>query len=372
MKFLKKSFANLFVVNLVLFFIWQPVAQSQLIPNRDLGSSTSPTGQKNSYERVAVPSLNEEESKGGMFNQRLQADSNNSDMGTYTRIKVHILGEVQHPGVYVVTVSDRLTDALKFGIPKRSSQRIIQIRHPDEKTRFFDLYRYYYDGDLSHNPFLKDNDVIFVPNHNGVLRIEGPVARPGLYELGYEKNLWQIVSLAGGETTASSKIHAIKVIRFSEGGEKFVLDVENTPAELKKFRIDKGDIIVVPDVINNPDDFDYKVETIPGENHFYPTATPSVFVVGNVSQPGPYPYKSHLLVRDYISYASPSPIANMRNASLIRDGKKRRVKFDDKLKAGDTVMVRGKLNYGLVIGSVSTVLSLALTSLLLENTIRNR
>lgn len=371
MKIFKEILIKLIIANLIGFFVWQPVVYAQSTNDRDLTSSsgTAPI-QRGNYEHVSVPSLSEGESKANIYN--LGTQNNPQNLGDYPRIKVHILGEVGSPGVYVMSVSDRLTDALKFGVPKRTSQRIVQIRHPGEKTRFFDLYHYYHNGNLDQNPYLKDNDVIFVSKHNGAVRVEGPVARPGLYELSYEKNLLQIIQLAGDQTTAASKIQPIKIIRFSEGGKKFVLDVENTPKELKRFKIDKGDIIVVPDMINNPKDFDYKVETIPGENHFYPTATPSVFVVGQVSQPGPFPYKSHLQVRDYVAYAGPAQTANMRYVTLVRHGKRKKVSFDNKLHSGDIIMVKGKINYGLVVGSLSTVLSLTLTSLLVENTLRSR
>lgn len=360
------------IAYLVAFFILVPSVNAQLFHDRNLENQNSRNDKQN-----LVPSFNSTESDEGPKNTGTQASSsygkNASGYGPGVQtIRIHVLGNVINPGVYTIGLSDRLGFVLETAQIKRKSQRLIQVRHPQKKTKYYDLYRYYHEGDLNHNPYLEDNDVVFVPQHNGVIRIEGPVSRPGTYELYYEKNLMQIIGLAGGLTTAASQIDPIKVVRFSEGGKKFILDVSNSQSDLKNFKIAKGDIIIVPDIINNPKNFDYKVETIPGENHFYPTATPNVFVAGQVTQPGPFPYKSHLQVRDYVANAGPTQTANMRYVTLVRNGKRTRVSFDNKLHAGDIIMVKGKINYGLIVGSLSTVLSLTLTSLLVENTIRGR
>lgn len=284
------------------------------------------------------------------------------------RISVHVLGDVANPGIYKTQVSSRAADILALATPKRKTIRVIQIRHPGEKTRYFDLYQYYYFGNLAQNPYLKDNDVIFVPKAKGAVRIEGPVARPGTYELWYEKNLYQIVQLAGGFTSAMSKMHPIKVIRFSDGGEKFILDVVQTKSSLKNFKIQKGDIYVVPDVINVAKKFDYSVESIPGENLVYPTSVPDVFVIGAVTQPGAYPYKSHFTVKDYIGYAGPSEIAKLRSVVVMREGKKKHRKLSDKVYAGDVIIVKEKNvdSFMKYVGIASTILSVTLTALLLE------
>lgn len=353
---------------LIAFFIWMPCASAQLFHDKNLTNQSAQAENKN-----LVPSFNstesEERSGGGVPNS--PSYTGNGQGQELQTIRVHVLGDVIKPGIYSIGLSNRLSSVLDTAQLKRKSQRLIQIRHPQEKTRYYDLYRYFLEGDLNHNPYLKDNDVVFVPKHNGAIRIEGPVSKPGIYELNYEKNLLQIIQLAGGFAAAASKIEPIKVIRFSEGGQRSVLDVEHSQGNLKKFKIAKGDIFIVPDVINNSKDFDYKVETIPGENHFYPTATPNVFVAGQVMQPGPFPYKSHLLVRDYVAHAGPTQTANLRQVTLIRDGKRQRVAFNEKLHSGDIIMVRNKLNYTLVIGTVSTLLSVTLTALLLENTLKN-
>jgi protein involved in polysaccharide export with SLBB domain len=289
----------------------------------------------------------------------------------YTHINVHVLGDVENPGLYTVEISERLSNALSFASPKRSSLRIVQLRTPGQGTRSIDLYKYYFQGDLGNNPFLKENDVIFVPQHKGIVRIEGPVARPGLYELANEKNLDDVTRLAGGMTSATSNIHPVKVIRFSEAGKKFVLNVSNTRRDLRNFKIMKGDIIIIPDIVNNPSKFDYTVESIPGENLFYPTSTPNVFVMGQVGLAGSFPYKTQLRIKDYLASASPTPQAKMDTVSLIRNGKRMTARFDEKPIPGDILLVKSKLSVGTIVAALSTTLTLALTTLLLRDQLKN-
>lgn len=328
------------------------------------------------FERTNVPSLEDVRSDDEQTHPssllKKTTELTPDEQFLVPNIKIHILGDVKAPGFYTIAVSERLSNTIALANPKRSTQRIIEIRHPDQKTEQYDLYRYYYFGDLSQNPYLNNNDVLFLPSHKGSIRIEGPITRPGIYELYHEKNMEDLIKLSGGLTTAASTVHPIKVIRFSEGGKKFILDVANTKQDRKNFKINKGDIIIVPDIINDPKNFDYKVETIPGEQHFYPTATPNVFVVGNVIQPGAYPYKSHLQVKDYVAYAGPNVDASLKNVTLTREGKQKRLKFNDTLNAGDIIMVRGRPNYTKTVTIVSTALSVVLTALLLEQTVRNR
>lgn len=290
------------------------------------------------------------------------------------QINVHVLGDVKVPGVYKAKVSDRLVDLVNLAQPNRLRLRIVQVRHPNEKTKFVDLYQYYYFGNLEHNPFLKDNDVVFVPKMKGAVRIEGPVFRPGLYEINQEKNLMQIVALAGGFTAARSLNHDIKVIRYDENGKKQLVNVQHDEDRLKDFRIQLGDVYVVPDVINADKEFDYTIETLPGEKIVYPTSVPDVFVIGAVTTPGAYPYKSHLTVKDYIGFAGASANAHLRSVKIVRGNKKKNHKLYASVQAGDVILVREKnldvfLKY---IGITATILSVTTSAIVFQDYIKNR
>ncbi len=367
----KNIFVQCVTIFLIVFLVDGPLyAQQSGSINRDtslIQRTTNP--QQGNYD---VRSLNVKTDS----QQVLPINSAQiSDMSSalMQAISVHVLGDVADPGVIKVKVSDRAADVLKLAVPNRSTVRSFQIRHPEEDTRYFDLYQYYYFGNLNHNPYLKENDTIFVPQSKGAVRIEGPVARPGVFELGSEKYLSQIVRLAGGFTASLSKMQPIKVIRFSDESEKFVLDVVQTEESLKKFEIKKGDVIAVPDVVNANNKFDYSLEVIPGENSVYPTSVPDVFVVGAVTQPGPYPYKSHLTIKDYVGFAGASADASFRSVSIMRDGKKKSYRLHDKMQAGDVLIVKQKSRSQMVtyVSIASALLSVAMTAVLINEYTKN-
>jgi protein involved in polysaccharide export with SLBB domain len=323
-----------------------------------------------------VPNLDDEEGNKSLLNQNSNSLSNmNQSFNQFEqKIKVHVLGDVVNHGVYNAVVSDRALDILKMAKPKSESLRIFQIRNPAYKTRYYDLYQYYYFGNLKHNPYLRDNDVIFIPNSKGSLRIEGPVKRPGLYELWNEKNLLQVVNLVGGFTRAMAKTKPLRVIRFSEGGQKFILDVEHTKSDLRRFKIQKGDIIIVPDIINMNKEFDYSVESMPGENIVYPTSVANIFVIGAVNEPGSYPYKSHLTIKNYLGFAGASANANLRSVRILRNGKRVRKRLHGKVQSGDVIIVREKgLNKFLGYLSIaSTLIGVTLSTIVLKDVISNQ
>lgn len=374
MRFFFIILRTVFFAHIVAVFTVGPsMAQTALSPF-PMSKKNLEDSQQNSDSIRSLSNTNTDLLNSGVksYNSSSSLSANTSLGQNYSIIKIHVLGDVENPGIYQVDISERLSNVLALAVPKRPSQRLVQLRNPSGGTRVFDLYKYYYQGDLANNPFLKENDVIFVPPHKGAVRIEGPVARPGLYELSNEKTLDDIVRLAGNMTSAVSSIHSIKVIRFSEEGKKFVINVKDTSHDRRDFKIMKGDIIIIPDIVNNPSKFDYTVESIPGENLFYPTSTPNVFVMGQVSQAGSYPYKSQLRVKDYIAYASPSPQARLNRVTLIRDGKRTPLRFDEKPIPGDILVVKSKISVGVIVTALSTAMTLVLTTLLLKSQLENQ
>lgn len=329
------------------------------------------TQTKSTTEQGTVSSFGKEVENAGATLGGQNLPVNPGDVALKQAIKVHVLGDVQTPGVYSGYVSQRLTDIIRFAGPNRASTRIVRIKN-ESGTKYYDLYQYYYHGNLKHNPFLRDGDVIFIGKPKKVVRIEGPVVRPGVYELSYEKNLKQVIRLAGGTTHAASDIAPIKVIRFSDAGQKFVETVENQKSKTGRFKVKTGDIVVIPDIVNGAQNFDYSVESIPGENLFYPTATPEVFVMGEVIQPGPFPYKSHLKIKDYVAYAAPSADAKLKSITVVRNGKRKRLKFHSDVQAGDILIVHTKAKAGTIIATTSAAVTLILSTFLLEREIRSR
>lgn len=290
------------------------------------------------------------------------------------KVNVHVIGDVYAPGVYNFQLSQRLSEALEMAGPIRGSTRLVQVKYPDGKFKVYDLYKYFFYGNLSQNPRLVDGSVISVLPHRGVVRVSGAVKRSGLYELNGEKNLLSMISLAGGTSLHHNKIDPVVVVRYNENRQKVVDHVVFAKKDLKQYKVFAGDIIYFPDRINKAENFDFSTETIPGENAVYPTSVPDVFVIGAVSAPGPYPYKSHLTVKDYVGFSGATQDAKLSRVKIFRDGKKKTYTMNSKVQAGDVIIVKPKALTEVMkyVGIISTVMGVTLTALILKDTIRDQ
>lgn len=288
---------------------------------------------------------------------------------------VHVTGFVAKPGVYKVIPSDKVTDALKYagGLLENGSKRRIQLRRESD-SETLDIYLYENSGDTSQNPFLMENDVIFVPAKLGEIRVEGPVNRPGVYEIGKSVSLASAIQMAGGFTTGRSLKDPIRVVRYDDNEQKEVIEVENSASSLKAFKLVKGDIVVVPHLLLTDKKFDYNPNRIPGDNIFYPTMDNNVYVIGAVVTPGPYTFQPNFSYREYVNMAGPTRNIGKHSIKVFRrDGKKIRVSQNTIIQPGDTLIVpESKFKTEVLIGIAASVVSLALSSVILVDQLKNQ
>ena len=255
--------------------------------------------------------------------------------------QVHVLGEVHSPGTYRLGPSVRLAEAISMagGVKEGGSFRNMELRSGGT-NRKVDLFRFLHKGDLSANPFLQDNDVIFVPYAERAVRIEGPIKNGGIYELVNEKNVWDIIELAGGYTSGVSQEDDVVLVRFDEKEKKKVVKVANVMSELKQTPIQNGDVIVVPHIFMKNKKFDYTISQLPGDHIFYPTSNDSIYVVGAVTGGGAYPYNAHFGVQEYVNMSGPTPLSKVRKARVMTaDGHTIRNTKKYSLNPGDTIIV---------------------------------
>lgn len=312
------------------------IASPQLEPGRISGSSfgTKPKEEKQ------VPQILSPPVPGGGMSQFQESMTGGL---TY---QVHILGEVNKPGTYRITASTRLSEALQLagGILEHGSERQIQIRRNDGRGRRVDLLSFKLFGNLDANPYLLDNDVIFVPLRDRVVEIEGAIKRPGYYELKNERTLQDVVKLAGGFTAGVGAPIPIKVIRYDHGGKE-LLDIENTEASRNHFAVVDADVIFIPHILTEKNIFDYNIARLPGEHQlFYPSYDERVFVLGAVDQPGPYPFSPYYNVRQYLTLAGgTTKLAKVKKIKIIQtDGKIAKPDNRTPINPGDTIVVPEK------------------------------
>lgn len=287
--------------------------------------------------------------------------------GSAIYYNIHVLGEVEKPGTYKAVPSNRVADAIKYagGFLDTASQRYVQLRR-NKKTRYLDIYLYQTEGHLAQNPYLLENDVVFVPLKRAEFQIVGPVRRPGKYEISRSISLQRAIRLAGGFTTGRSLKKSIKIIRYDKTEKKQLIDIVNDSRKIKHFKIKPGDIIVVPHLLIADNKFDYTVDRIPGDNIFYPTVDSNVYVIGAVAQPGAYPFKPHLKAQEYVYMAGITKEGSKRYKLLKKNGKKIRYKKGMQLNPGDTIVVPTKaVTVGKTLAWFGSISSVILTTFVL-------
>ncbi len=273
------------------------------------------------------------------FNERVNLMTESSSANLLYQI--HVLGEVNNPGTYRVMASERLAEVVQRagGVEKQGSKRRIEIRRNGKTVRVIDLLQFKTFGKLKHNPYLLDNDVVFVPLKKRSVQIVGAVKRPETYEIVKEKNVQDMVELAGGFSTGVAKKEPVRLIRFVDGNKNIF---ELKYSDLEKTKIKNGDVIYIPNVVTAGHKFDYDIAELPGDNVFYPSFEDRVFVLGGVELPGAYAFNPYYNIQQYISLAGGySKLATKKMKILTPEGKRIRYKEDKDLQInpGDTILI---------------------------------
>jgi len=223
-------------------------------------------------------------------------------------VRVYVVGEVAAPGAYDVSSLSTPLNALfaAGGItPRGSLRRLEHYRGKQlvEEVDAYDLLLHGIRGDLRR---LENGDSLRVPPLETSVTIDGMVRRPALYELRNEKNLNEVLELAGGILPAAALRH-IEVQRLTAHEKRSMLsleigegsDKEALRGAFEKFQIQDGD-----------------------EIHIFPIApynTGAVYLEGHVLRPGRYSYHEGMKLTDLIpSYNDLLPEPSERYAEIIR------------------------------------------------------
>ncbi|MDP7526072.1 MAG: SLBB domain-containing protein [Candidatus Marinimicrobia bacterium] len=202
-------------------------------------------------------------------------------LGKLKSINVTFVGEVKLPGIHPLhPFSTVLTGLIQAGgVDTTGSLRNIQIIRGDNDPQQVDLYAFLSAGKTAAaNTRLQDNDVIFIPTRNSSIEIEGAVKRPGIYESIPGETVADLVDYAGGLKINAQ--HNLAVYRFNPASSSLEQNAKS--------------VIYVP--FNEA----HQV-TIQGNEQIIvyavPDYTKSVYVFGQVKNPGEYGFEEgmHLL-----------------------------------------------------------------------------
>lgn len=195
------------------------------------------------------------------------------------RVRVYVSGFVQRPGTFELSANQRLGDAVAMAgdvLPDVGSARNITVKAGGQ-TRSFDLLKFYSQGDMDQNPYLKGGDHIRVaPREPEVeqVQIAGAVPGPGWLEFRAGDRVSDLIAFAFG---------------FQPGADLDQIILSRTPpgsgiAELHTVtaRIENGELVVSPDMEVRRRDRLFV--------SFHPdtTRTATVALYGEVLRPGHY------------------------------------------------------------------------------------
>jgi len=201
-------------------------------------------------------------------------------LGRLRSIQIFVVGQAKRPGTYTVSSLSSLVTALfAVGGPSaKGSMRSIQLKRGNRVVADLDLYDLLVSGDKSHDAQLLPGDVIYIPPVGPLAAVTGSVNVPAIYELKPGAPLSDLVRWAGGlATTAEGQ--KVTVERIAERRvrkvEEFALDQPGMAHPVRD-----GDLVTVYALVPRFDN--------------------AITLRGNVAQPGRFPWREGMRVRDLI------------------------------------------------------------------------
>lgn len=223
-------------------------------------------------------------------------------------VRVYVVGDVFSPGAYDVSSLSTPLNALfaAEGVTQQGSLRRLQHYRGKQLIEEIDTYDLLLHGMRGDFARLENGDSLLIPPLGSVVKVDGMVRRPALYELHSEKTLEDALDLAGGILPAAALRH-IEVQRLVAHEKRTMLsleigeasDPEAIRSKLRSFSVQDGD-----------------------EIHIFPIApynSASIYLIGHVLRPGRYSYKPGMKLTDLVtSYADLLPEPSTRYAEIIR------------------------------------------------------
>ncbi|MFZ3017985.1 MAG: SLBB domain-containing protein [Gallionella sp.] len=205
----------------------------------------------------------------------------NVSLGKLRSIQVFVVGQAKRPGAYTVSSLSTLVNTLfaSGGPSLRGSLRNIQVKRNGGVVSELDMYDFLLKGDKTKDISLLPGDVIYIPPVGPLSAISGSINNPAIYELKKGANtLAGLIDLAGGLTTTA-------------GGDKVRVErIENRKMrKVEEFSLDQAGqrrLLKDGDVV--------QVEVISGQ------FGNAVTLRGNVANPGRYPWREGMRVKDLI------------------------------------------------------------------------
>jgi protein involved in polysaccharide export with SLBB domain len=204
------------------------------------------------------------------------------NMGRLRAIQIMVVGDARYPGTYTISSLSTLVNAIfvSGGPAPQGSLRHIEVRRDGKTLTDFDFYDLLVKGDKAKDVRLQSGDVLYIPHVGPLVAIAGSVNLPAIYEMKDQSTLNELIEVAGDLSNVADT-SKITIDRFADQARKtleFPLDAQSRSETLKD-----GDIVRVFSIVPRFED--------------------TVTLRGNVANPGRYPWKAGMRVRDLIPNA---------------------------------------------------------------------
>jgi protein involved in polysaccharide export with SLBB domain len=204
-------------------------------------------------------------------------------------IEVLITGQVNNPGIYVLSGYSNILHALIMagGVTEYGSLREVTIKRLNQQNKVVDIYDILVEGKIEPNISLRSGDSIFIKSSRKFIPVMGGVASEAVYEFIDGQTVEDVINIAGGITKEAS-YQKIIISRENEG-------VINSREANKSDVIKEGDRLFVP---YNTFHADYMM--INDIDQFIDTP---VEILGAIKKPGKYYLGADDKVSDLIEKA---------------------------------------------------------------------
>jgi len=203
-----------------------------------------------------------------------------ASIGRLRSVQIIVVGNARYPGTYTISSLSTLVNAIfaSGGPTPQGSLRDIQVRRDGQIITDFDFYDLLIKGDKSKDVRLQPGDVLYLPHVGPLVAVSGSVNSPAIYEIKEGSNLGDLITIAGDLSTVadSSKITIDRLVDHQARQTlEFPYDDQSRTQPLKD-----GDIVHVFSIV--------------------PRFENTVTLRGNVANPGRYPWKPGMRIRDLI------------------------------------------------------------------------
>lgn len=168
-------------------------------------------------------------------------------LGDIRTISVTMAGELRKPGTYQLPSFASVFNALYAagGPNENGSFRHIQVYRDNKLVGETDIYNFLMHGTDAGNVRLQDSDVVIVQPLRTRVEIDGPVRRPGLFEIKPDENIEDLIAFAGGYSDMAYTKQL--TVRRSTGEQMMVEDVR--AENYAHFQPRDGDYYIVGEIL---------------------------------------------------------------------------------------------------------------------------